>query len=82
MQGAWIVAVAAAAGAYAGYVLARRGGGQSQGGQGGQGGQPSRSSPSYRICPQVVVTCQDGSPAPTPCDCEGRGGVKSMGVMV
>jgi hypothetical protein len=80
MQGAWIVAVAVAAGAYAGYALARRGGGQSQG---GQGGQPSRSSPpSDRICPQVLVTCQDGSPAPTPCDCEGRGGVKRVGVMV
>ncbi len=77
MQGAWIVAVAVAAGAYAGYALARRGGGQSQ------GRQPARSSPpSDRICPQVLVTCQDGSPAPTPCDCEGRGGVKRVGVMV
>lgn len=73
MQGAWIVAVAVAAGAYAGYALARRGGGQSQGGQ---------PSPSDRICPQVVVTCADGSFAPTPCDCEGRGGVKRVGVMV
>lgn len=77
MQGAWIVAVAVAAGAYAGYALARRGRGEAQ------GGQPFRSSPpSDRICPQVLATCQDGSIAPTPCDCEGRGGVKRLGVMV
>lgn len=80
MKGAWIVAVAVAvaAGAYAGYALARRGGGQSQ------GGQPSRSSPpsDRRMCPQVMVTCQDGFLAPTPCDCEGRGGVKRVGVPV
>ncbi len=75
MKDAWIVAVAVAAGAYVGYLLARRGGGQAQ------GGRPSQGAPSDRICPQVAVTCADGSFAPTPCHCEGRGGVKHLGVI-
>lgn len=31
------------------------------------------------MCPQVIVTCKDGSVAPTPCDCASRGGVVGLG---
>jgi hypothetical protein len=35
-----------------------------------------------QVCPQVIATCNDGTVVPTPCDCQGRGGVKRLGVMV
>jgi len=33
------------------------------------------SSDVVMACPQVVTECADGSWAPTPCDCQSRGGI-------
>jgi hypothetical protein len=44
------------------------------------GGQaPSTAGGQDRFCIQVTATCADGSEAPTPCDCAGRGGVARIG---
>jgi hypothetical protein len=44
------------------------------------GGQaPSTAENQDRFCIQVTATCADGSEAPTPCDCAGRGGVARIG---
>jgi hypothetical protein len=42
----------------------------------------SPANPDVQVCPQVIATCNDGTVAPTPCECQGRGGVKRLGVMV
>ena len=76
MKALWLLA-AVLAGAVVGLGVARWKGGPS-----GFSTAPSPTSPDEQVCPQVIATCNDGTVVPTPCECQNRGGVKRLGVMV
>ena len=89
MKGIWLL-VAVVAGAVVGVGVARWRPAPAGSSTAGSSTAPSpaipdirsRAIPDIEICPQVVVTCNDGTLAPTPCECRNRGGVKSYGAGV
>jgi len=75
MKALWLL-VAVVAGAVVGVGVARLASSS------GSSTAPSPADPDEQVCPQVIATCNDGTVVPTPCECQGRGGVKRLGVMV
>ncbi len=76
MKGLWLL-VAVVAGAAVGMGVARW-----RLAPAGSSTAPSPTNPGRVFCPQVVVTCNDGYVASTPCGCQGHGGVKSRGALL